>query len=272
MGDRPAGAAGLPPELAINLEAAQATCRSFIQEQFRAIGAKRAILGLSGGIDSALVAFLLADALGASSLRTYILPYRTSAASSREDALAVATQLGVSVEEIPVSAALDGIEAVLPKGEPLSQIRRGNAAARLRMTILYDQSALHGGLVVGTGNKTEAYIGYTTIHGDAACALNPIGDLYKSQVRALAAHLGVPSAVLTKAPSADLWPGQTDEGEGGFDYPTLDRVLFRLVDKEMTAEAVVADGFDREFVTKIQGMIAGSQFKRQMPPVPKISK
>jgi len=260
-----------PAELALDLDAAQSTCRTFIQEQFKAIGAECAILGLSGGIDSALVAFLTADALGPDRLRTFILPYRTSAPTSRTDALSVATALGCSVEEIPISAALDAVEAALPGGESLSPIRRGNIAARLRMITLYDQSARYNGLVMGTGNKTEAMIGYTTIHGDAACAINPIGDLYKSHVRALAAHLGVPSGIITKAPSADLWPGQTDEGEGGFDYPTLDRILLRLVDQGKSVDSIVAEGFDGELVARVVSMMSQSQFKRQMPPFPKIS-
>lgn len=260
----------IPEELRVDLESVRTTCRTFIQDQFESIGAKVAILGLSGGIDSALVGFLTADALGSDRLRTYILPYRTSAPTSRADALAVASVLGCSVEEIEISSALDAVEAALPSGAEFSPIRRGNIAARLRMITLYDQSARYNGLVMGTGNKTEAMIGYTTIHGDAACAINPIGDLYKSQVRALAAHLGVPASILAKAPSADLWPGQTDEGEGEFDYPTLDRILFRLVDQEKSAAAVVADGFAPDLVERVQGMIAGSQFKREMPPFPKI--
>jgi len=262
----------IPEELKLDLDRTVSICRNFIQEQFKAIGARHAILGLSGGIDSALVGFLTADALGTDRLRTYILPYRTSAPTSRTDALAVASALGCSVEEIEISRALDAVESLLPSGAELSLIRRGNIAARLRMITLYDQSALHDGLVMGTGNKTEAMIGYTTIHGDAACAINPIGDLYKSQVRALAAHLGVPTAILTKAPSADLWPGQTDEEEGGFDYPTLDRILFRLVDQGAPAADVAAEGFDAALVDRVVGMISRSQFKREMPPFPKISR
>ena len=223
-----------PPELLIDADAVHAVCRTFIADEFKKIGVRNAILGLSGGIDSALVAFLTADAIGADRLRTYILPYRTSAASSREDALAVASALGCSVEEVPISAGVDAVEASLPAGTPITPIQRGNIAARMRMITLYHESARHDGIVMGTGNKSEAMIGYTTLHGDAACAINPIGDLYKSQVRALAAHLGVPDAILTKAPSADLWPGQA-------------------------------------LVARIQRMIAASKFKREMPPFPKIS-
>ncbi len=262
----------IPPELSIDVQAVHATLRAFIKDQFRKIGAENAILGLSGGIDSALVGFLTADAIGPDRLRTYILPYRTSAPSSREDALAVAQTLGCSVTEVPISAGVDAVEASLPGGAPITAIQRGNIAARMRMITLYHESARHNGIVMGTGNKSEGAIGYTTLHGDAACAINPIGDLYKSQVRALAAHLGVPEAILTKAPSADLWPGQTDESEGGFDYPTLDRILFRLVDQGASHASVVADGFDGELVARIQKMIAASQFKREMPPFPKITR
>lgn len=261
----------IPPELLIDADAVHAVCRAFIVDEFKKIGVRNAILGLSGGIDSALVAFLTADAIGADRLRTYILPYRTSAARSREDALAVAHAIGCSVEEVPISAGVDAVESALPAGAPITPIQRGNIAARMRMITLYHESARHDGIVMGTGNKSEAMIGYTTLHGDAACAINPIGDLYKSQVRALAAHLGVPDAILTKAPSADLWPGQTDEGEGGFDYPTLDQILFRLVDRGLSADAVVADGFEPALVARIQKMIAASQFKREMPPFPRIT-
>lgn len=261
----------IPPELQINVSAVQAACREFIREEFEKIGLRYAILGLSGGIDSALVGFLTADAIGADRLRTYIMPYRTSAPSSRLDALSVAAALGCSVEEVPITAGVDAVEALLPSGAPITPIQRGNIAARMRMITLYHESARHGGIVMGTGNKSEGMIGYTTLHGDAACAINPIGDLYKSQVRALAAHLGVPEQILTKSPSADLWPGQTDEGEGGFDYPTLDRILLRLVDRGESVSAVVADGFDEELVNRVQKMIVASQFKREMPPFPRFA-
>jgi NAD+ synthase len=142
--------------------------------------------------------------------------------------------------------------------------------ARQRMAVLYDRSVTWGGLVVGTGNKTESLIGYTTIFGDNACAFNPIGDLYKSQVRQLAAATGVPDAIVRKAPSADLWPGQTDETEGAFDYPTLDRLLFWRIDKRRSIDEVVALGFPREMVERVDRMVAGAEFKRQVPPIAKL--
>jgi NAD+ synthase len=138
------------------------------------------------------------------------------------------------------------------------------------MLVLYDHSVTWGGLVVGTGNKTETLIGYTTLFGDSACAFNPIGDLYKSQVRQVAADIGVPEQIIRKAPSADLWPGQTDEGEVGFSYATIDRILFRLVDRRLSIEEVVADGFEVEMVERVDRMVAGAEFKRQVPPIAKL--
>ena len=143
--------------------------------------------------------------------------------------------------------------------------------ARARMAVLYDLSVVWNGLVIGTGNKTEALIGYTTLYGDNASAFNPIGDLYKTQVRQLARAVGVPDAILRKAPSADLWPGQTDEAEVGFDYATIDRLLFWLIDRRRTTDELVAMGFDAAMVERVEGMVAGSEFKRQVPPIAKIS-
>jgi NAD+ synthase len=151
-----------------------------------------------------------------------------------------------------------------------SALRRGNFMARMRMSVLYDRSVTWNGLVVGTGNKTESLIGYTTVFGDSACAFNPIGDLYKSQVRQMAAAIGVPDEIIAKAPSADLWPDQTDEGEGGFSYPQLDRLLFWRIDKRRSIDEVVALGFDRSLVERVDKMVAGAEFKRQVPPIAKL--
>jgi len=144
------------------------------------------------------------------------------------------------------------------------------SASRMRMAVLYDRSVTWGGLVVGTSNKTESLIGYTTLFGDSASAFNPIGDLYKSQVRQLAVALGVPDAIVRKAPTADLWPGQTDEEEGGFSYPVLDRLLFWRVDKRRSIEEMTALGFDPAMVERVDRMIAGAEFKRQVPPIAKL--
>ena len=203
----------LPDELAIDTDVARRVIVGFIRGQLRQAGFERAVLGLSGGIDSALVACLVAEAIGAERLLCVLMPYRTSADASRADAEDVVRKLGAAHELVEISPMVDAFYAADPDASPL---RRGNFMARQRMAVLYDRSVTWGGLVVGTGNKTESLIGYTTVFGDSACAFNPIGDLYKSQVRQLAAAIGVPEAIIRKAPSADLWPGQTDEAESDF--------------------------------------------------------
>ena len=257
----------LPDELAIDTDIARRVIGEFIRGQLRQAGFERAVLGLSGGIDSALVAYLVAEAIGSDRLLCVLMPYRTSADASRSDAEEVVRRLGAGSELIEISPMVDAFFASDPAATPL---RRGNFMARQRMAVLYDRSVTWGGLVVGTGNKTESLIGYTTLFGDNACAFNPIGDLYKSQVRQLAAEIGVPDSIIRKAPSADLWPGQTDETEAGFSYPVLDRLLFWRVDKRRTDEEMAGLGFDPDLVARVDRMIATSEFKRQVPPIAKL--
>jgi NAD+ synthase len=267
----------LPPELAIDAEIARRVIVDFISNQLRQAGFERALVGLSGGIDSALVAFLVAEAIGAERLLCLMMPYRTSSPQSVEHARLVIERLGCAGESIDISPMVDGyfgLEGKPGSGGPeavaASPVRRGNFMARARMSVLYDHSVSWGGLVVGTGNKTETLIGYTTLFGDSACAFNPVGDLYKSQVRQLAAAIGVPEAIIRKAPSADLWPGQTDEVEAGFSYPELDRLLFWMIDRRHSDEELVARGFPAATVERVKRMVATSEFKRQVPPVAKL--
>lgn len=267
----------LPDELAIDTDVARRVIAGFIRGQLEQAGFDRAVLGLSGGIDSALVAYLVAEAIGADRLLTVLMPYRTSSPASRADAESVVADLGCRSELVEITAMVDGYfgtdevaGAAGADGGPASALRRGNFAARMRMSVLYDRSVTWGGLVVGTGNKTEGLIGYTTLFGDSACAFNPIGDLYKSQVRQLSVAIGVPDAIVRKAPSADLWPGQTDEDEGGFSYPLLDRILFWRVDKRRSVEEMADMGFDAGTVERVDRMIATSEFKRQVPPIAKL--
>ena len=257
----------LPTELAIDTDVARRVISGFIRGQLRQAGFERAVLALSGGIDSALVAYLVAEAIGADQLHCVLMPYRSSSPESRTDAEEVVRRLGCSSELVDITPMVDGFFAADPEA---SALRRGNFMARQRMAVIYDRSVTWGGLVVGTGNKTESLIGYTTVFGDNACAFNPIGDLYKSQVRQLAAAIGVPDAIIRKAPSADLWPGQTDEVESGFTYPELDRLLFWRIDRRRSVEEVVALGFAPELVTRVDRMVAAAEFKRQVPPIAKL--
>ena len=273
----------LPDELAIDTAVARRVIAGFIVGQLRQAGFERAVLGLSGGIDSALVAYLVAEAIGAERLLCVLMPYATSSPASRGDAEEVVRRLGCSSDLVEITPMVDGYfgsagreeaagreGAAGPSGLGASPLRRGNLMARMRMAVLYDRSVTWGGLVVGTSNKTEALIGYTTLFGDSACAFAPIGDLYKSQVRQLSLAMGVPDAILRKAPSADLWPGQTDEAEAGFSYPELDRLLYWMIDRRRNDEELEGLGFAPDFVARVHRLVATSEFKRQMPPIAKL--
>jgi NAD+ synthase len=259
----------LPPELAIDTDVARRVIVDFIRSQLRQSGFERCVLGLSGGIDSGLVAYLVAAAIGAERLLCVRMPYRTSSPASLADAQAVIDDLGCAGEVVEITPMVDGFFSQ-PVNADASALRRGNFVARMRMAVLYDRSVTFGGLVVGTGNKTDSLIGYTTLFGDSACAFNPIGDLYKSQVRQLAVAMGVPRSIIEKAPSADLWPDQTDEAEGRFTYPELDRVLYWRIDRRRSVEEVAALGFDPATVERVDRMVATSEFKRQVPPIAKL--
>ena len=262
----------LPQELEIDVGVARRIIAGFIRSQLEQAGFEKLVLGLSGGIDSALVAFLAADAIGAERLLCVLMPYRTSSAESRADAMTVVERLGTAHRLVDISPIVDGyFDGSAPNGAARSEaLRRGNFMARARMAVLYDHSVTWNGLVAGTGNKTETLIGYTTLWGDSASAFNPIGDLYKSQVRQLAEAVGVPDAIMRKAPSADLWPGQTDEGEVGFSYAEVDRILYWLVDRRRSPAELERMGFGRATVDRVIGMVAASEFKRQVPPIAKL--
>jgi NAD+ synthase len=261
----------LPEELLIDTAVARKIIGEFIRGHLRQTGFERVILNLSGGLDSALVAYLVAEAIGPDNLLCLLLPYRTSAPESRADAESVVGALGCQSKLIEITPLVDGYLAGALGGEEVSQLRRGNLAARMRMAVMYDQSVPWRGLPAGTGNKTEALLGYTTIYGDNAAAFLPIGDLYKSQVRQLAADMGVPKQILVKPPTADLWPGQTDEGELGMSYAQMDRLLYWMVDRRRTPEQLEAMGFAPATIARVTKLIAQNEYKRQTPVVAKLT-
>jgi NAD+ synthase len=241
---------------------------AFIKEELGKRGFKKAILGLSGGLDSSVCAALAARTLGPKNVIGLLLPYGKGFGPDFEDAVALARGLKIVTRAIDISPMVDAYFKKYPTDERLLM---GNKMARERMSVLYDWSAREKALILGTSNKTELLIGYGTIHGDLACAINPLGDLYKTQVRAMAAHLRLPEHIRTKAPTAGLWAGQTDEGEIGLTYDKLDRILELLVDKRESPDEVVARGFAKSRVAKIIRLIRRSEFKRQMPPIAKVS-
>lgn len=255
-------------DLTIKSELAFEIIVRFLKEETEKFGFRKVILGLSGGVDSALVAFLSKEALGKENVFAYYLPYKSSDPQSKEDAVLVADMLGVSLKEIDITPMIDPYFQVEKEA---NQVRRGNMMARERMAILFDQAMAHSAMVVGASNKTELLLGYSTWYGDMACSLMPIGDLYKTQVWQMASDLGIPQRIVKKVPTADLWPGQTDEGELGFSYRQADQVLFLLVDERKTPEEVEGEGFPRYLIERIMERVRKYQFKRRMPPICKLS-
>jgi NAD+ synthase len=262
MSDATSRTAG--PEWAFTAEAAAERCLTFIRHTVAEAGRPRLVVGLSGGIDSAVAAALAVRALDAAAVRGLLLPHATSAADSLADAAAVADHLGITTETVEITSMVEAFLTDQPDADPL---RRGNVMARCRMIVLYDRSARDGALVLGTGNRSEDLLGYTTLHGDNACGLNPLGQLYKTEIRLLARWLGLPEVVLTKAPSADLWQGQSDEDELGFSYAEADEVLHALIDQGLGAEKVAALGHAPELVGRIADRVAAMAFKRLQPPM-----
>ena len=255
--------------LKINTSLATRILTGFIRDSITKAGMSRAVIGLSGGIDSAVSAYLCALALGADKVLAVRMPYKTSSDNSLNDAERVVEDLGMPHLTLPITAMVDPLIDRFPD---MSNLRRGNIMARARMITLYDQSMAWAGLVMGTSNKTEFLLGYSTIYGDSGVALHPIADLYKYQVRQLARHLQVPDSIIDKPPSADLWVGQTDEDELGFSYDAADQALFLLVDERYTVDEVAAEGFERDFVVRIWERVKANHYKRTMPNIAKVSK
>lgn len=254
--------------LTINASLVRRILVGFLQDEVWKVGARQVVLGLSGGIDSALVCHLAAEALGPENVHAICMPYKSSNPESEAHARLVAAASGVNFSVVPITPMVDAYFELFPAADSM---RRGNKMARERMTILFDHSALHGALVLGTSNKTELLLGYGTLYGDMASALNPIGDLYKTQVWQLSEEVGVPRPVIEKQPSADLWAGQTDEQELGFSYREVDQLLFRMIDQRATVDELLAAGFNHEFISTVYAKVQNSHFKRRLPVIAKLS-
>ncbi|SMP17558.1 NH(3)-dependent NAD(+) synthetase [Desulfurobacterium pacificum] len=240
----------------------------FIKEELNKAGFQKAVVGISGGVDSALTAFLSVLALGKENVIGISMPYKTSSEDSKNDARLVAETLDIEFHEIDITPQIDAYYEKFPDAD---RIRKGNKMARERMSILYDFAHWKNALVIGTSNKSELLIGYSTRWGDGAHDVNPIGDLYKTQVWQMAEYVGVPERIVKKKPSADLWPGQTDEGEIGLTYHTLDQILLAYVDLRMKKEDIVNLGYDKSTVEKVLNMVKRSQYKRKLPIICKIT-
>lgn len=254
--------------LTINTDLAREILTGFIKTEVTRTGLSRAVIGLSGGIDSALSCILAVEALGKENVLAVRMPYKASSKESLEHAQLLIDQLGIPSKTIEIT---DMVEPLFKLDSEMSNMRKGNIMARERMIVLYDQSEVFKGLVIGTSNKTEILLGYSTLYGDSASAMNPIGDLYKTQIRQLSRAMNIPAPIVDKAPSADLWLGQTDEKELGFTYEDVDKLLYLLIDQRYSPQEVIEAGFEEKFVHSVMNRVRRYQYKRMQPPIAKVS-
>jgi NAD+ synthase len=255
-------------ELLLNPAFVRKMLVDFVRDQIHNAGFTKAVIGLSGGVDSAVSAYLAAEALGKDNVFVVLMPYSSSSPESKADAELVVKEIKVHSETVDITPMVDPF---ITSQHIKDNVRRGNIMARMRMIVLYDRSLHHDALVVGTSNKTETMLGYGTLFGDMACAVNPLGDLFKTQVWQLAEALGVPRKIIDKKPTADLWQDQTDEGELGFRYDDVDRLLYYMIDERRRDDELRTMGFEENFIAKIKKRIQQNQFKRRLPVVAKIS-
>jgi len=239
---------------------------NFLKEESYKTGLKGAVLGLSGGIDSAVVAVLAKKAFK-DNLKAILLPSQFSSDNSISDAVELCEKFNISYEVIEIKALIDAYK----ENSNSNNLRIGNFSARIRMSILFDQSAKYNSLVLGTSNKSEIMLGYGTWYGDLASAINPIGDIYKSEIFEFAKYIGVTNNIINKPPSADLWEGQSDEEDLGYSYKEIDAVFNELVENRLSPKEVIKKQYEKELVYKLDKMIYQNQFKRKTPLIAKVS-
>ena len=254
--------------LKLNTDIVKKLLIDFVRDEVSNAGFKRGVIGLSGGVDSAVAAYLATEALGKENVLAVMMPYKSSSPDSLADAKLVIEQLGIKSLIVDVSPMVD---AYIAGHSEMSNVRKGNVMARQRMIVLYDLSARENGLVIGTSNKTEILLGYGTQYGDTACGINPLGDLYKTQVWQLAETIVVPKKIIEKKPTADLWAGQTDEGELGFSYKLVDQLLYYMIDERRSDAELAERGLEEHFIEKVKRLVQRNQFKRRPPLIAKIS-
>ncbi|RLA75401.1 MAG: NAD(+) synthetase [Epsilonproteobacteria bacterium] len=240
----------------------------FIQDELKQTKVKKLVVGLSGGLDSAIVAILCLHAVGKKNLKCILMPSSGSSKSSITDAKQLCEKFDINYDIVDISNITDNFF----KQKKATSLRIGNFCARIRMAVLYDTSSDINGVVVGTSNRSEILLGYGTIYGDTACAFNPIGDIYKSDEYSFASYLGVTNNILTKKPSADLWSGQTDEYELGFNYDKIDEVLKKLIDENIKASQLMKFGFNKKLLDMVQTRMSNNSFKQKLPNIAKLNR